>query len=228
MTIRVLYNYILVRLGLRKILPAEIVNRKKVRECGEELVKTHSDYITYASLKDNYARLGVMTRLVAAAEIVQKMHGLKLLIYELYRSPENQAELRERDKKELMAAHPEYTESELDAALNRISAKVGGSGHQTGGAVDLTLCDESGHPLDMGTLYLGHNARTVTDCPNISEEQRRNRQILLDAMREAGFINYPGEWWHYCYGDKMWAAYARKPYAIYGEVTQEMIENVGN
>ena len=61
MTIRVLYNYVLVRLGLRRILPAEIVNRKEVRECGEEMVKTHSDYITYANSEDNYARLGVMT-----------------------------------------------------------------------------------------------------------------------------------------------------------------------
>lgn len=224
MTIRVLYNYVLVRLGLRRILPAEIVNRKEVRECGEELVKTHSDYITYANPEGNFARLGVMTRLVAAAELVHKMHGLQLLIYELYRSPKNQAELRERDRQELMSAYPEYSESELEAALNRISAKVGGSGHQTGGAVDLTLCDEGGHPLDMGTLYLEHNAKTVTDCPDISEEQRRNRQILLDAMQEAGFVNYPGEWWHFCYGDKMWAAYARKPYAIYGEVTPEIID----
>lgn len=224
MTIRVLYNYILVRLGLRKILPAEIVNRKKVRECGEGLVKTHSDYITYASSEDNYARLGVMTRLVTSAELVHKMHGLKLLVYELYRSPKNQAGLRERDRKELMGAHPEYTEPQLDAALNKISAKVGGSGHQTGGAVDLTPCDASGHPLDMGTLYLEHNAKTMTDCPDISEEQRRNRQILLDAMQEAGFVNYPGEWWHFCYGDKMWAAYARKPYAIYGEVPPEIID----
>lgn len=105
MTIRVLYNYVLVRLGLRRILPAEIVNRKEVRECGEEMVKTHSDDITYANSEDNYARLGVMTRLVAAAELVQKMHGLKLFIYELYRSPENQAELRERDRQELMSAY---------------------------------------------------------------------------------------------------------------------------
>jgi len=171
-----------------------------------------------------YSREGVMKRLIAAAESVQKMHGLKLLIYELYRSPKNQAELRERERKELMAAHPEYTESQLEAALNRISSKVGGSGHQTGGAVDLTLCVESGVPLDMGTAYLEHNAKTVTDYPDLPEEQRRNRQILLDAMLEAGFINYPGEWWHFCYGDKMWAAYARKPYAIYGEVTPEIID----
>lgn len=226
MTLRVLYNCILVRLGLRKILPAEIVNRKEVRECGEGLATAQCDNIIYANEEDNYARDGVMKRLIAAAESVQKMHGLKLLIYELYRSPKNQAELRERDRKELMAAHPEYAEPQLEAALNRISAKVGGGGHQTGGAVDLTLCDEGCHPLDMGTLYLEHNTKTVTDCFNISEEQRRNRQILLDAMREVGFVNYPGEWWHFCYGDKMWAAYARKPYAIYSAVTPEMIDEI--
>lgn len=226
MTLKVLYNCILVRLGLRKILPAEIVNRKEVRECGEGLATAQCDNIIYANEEDIFAREGVMKRLIAAAESVQKMHGLKLLIYELYRSPKNQAELRERDRKELRAAHPEYTESQLEAALNRISAKVGGSGHQTGGAVDLTLCVESGVPLDMGIAYLEHNAKTVTDYPDLPEEQRRNRQILLDAMLEAGFINYPGEWWHFCYGDKMWAAYARKPYAIYSAVTPEMIDEI--
>ena len=228
MNIRVLYNYLLVRLGLRKILPAEVVNRKEVRECGESLTTAPCDLIIFANKEANFARKGVIGRLVAAAKSVHQKHGLKLLVYELYRSPENQAGLRDRDRKELVAAHPEYSESQLEAALNRISAKVGGSGHQTGGAVDLTLCDESGHPLDMGTLYLEHDSRTVTDCPDISESQRRNRQILLDAMRQAGFVNYPAEWWHFCYGDRMWAAYARKPYAIYGEVTQEMMELAGS
>ena len=39
MNIRVLYNYILVRLGVRHILPAHFVNSKSVSECGEELVE---------------------------------------------------------------------------------------------------------------------------------------------------------------------------------------------
>ena len=83
MTLRVLYNCILVRLGLRKILPAEIVNRKEVRECGEGLATAQCDNIIYANEGDNFAREGVMKRLAAAAESVKKMHGLKLLIYVL-------------------------------------------------------------------------------------------------------------------------------------------------
>ncbi|HAE24988.1 MAG TPA: hypothetical protein DCG33_06580 [Prevotellaceae bacterium] len=34
-------------------------------------------------------------------------------------------------------------------------------------------------------------------------------------MQCAGFANYPAEWWHFCYGDKMWAAYNNKKTAFY-------------
>lgn len=37
-------------------------------------------------------------------------------------------------------------------------------------------------------------------------------------MQDADFVNYSGEWWHFCYGDKMWAAYKHRRYAIYGEI----------
>jgi D-alanyl-D-alanine dipeptidase len=29
-------------------------------------------------------------------------------------------------------------------------------------------------------------------------------------------VNYPAEWWHYSYGDRMWAAYSNRRTAIYG------------
>lgn len=220
MTIRVLYNYLLVRLGLRQILPAEIVNRKKVRECGDKMTGADCDNIIFAEGALNYARSEVIARLCSAAKLLNEKTGLKLLIYELYRSPENQERLRNRDREEIAQAHPEYSEAQILAALNRISAGVGGSGHQTGGAVDLTICEADGTALDMGTRYLEHNEKTQTACKEINEEQRRNRHLLLQVMREAGFVNYPGEWWHFCYGDKMWAAYLRKPYAIYGDAAR--------
>lgn len=68
-------------------------------------------------------------------------------------------------------------------------AGVGG-GHQTDGAVDLGLCDKEGRGLDMGTQYLEHNAKTKTCCITLTEEQRRNRRILVNAMQRAGFVNY--------------------------------------
>ena len=220
MTLRVIYNYILVSIGLRKILPAEIINRKEVRESGEALCTTQKRNIVFADAMSRYARQGMIDRLGRAADLVYLTYGLKLLIYELYRSPEKQAELRVRNREEIVTAHPEFSEEQIMSALGRISAGVGSSGHQTGGAVDLSLCDEHGNPLDMGTRYLEHNEKTVTECQSITKEQRNNRKILLAAMRDAGFVNYPGEWWHFCYGDRMWAAYKHRRYAIYGEVSK--------
>ena len=220
MTVRVLYNFILVRLGLRKILPAVIVNRKTVRRQEDETPFVHSldDNIMYAdTIESRFARKEVIKRLEEAADSAHQEHGLKFLVYELYRSPEKQEKLRERDRNEIMQLHPDLSEEQLQSALNKISAGVGGSGHQVGAAVDLTLCDAHGNPLDMGTSYLEHIAKTATHCKHISKEQRHNRQILFDAMRNVGFANYPGEWWHYCYGDRMWAAYKHKRYAIYGD-----------
>ena len=221
MTVRVLYNYILVRLGLRKILPAEIVNRKTVLRQENECpyVPSLDDNILYAdTIESRFARKEVIRRLVEAADSVHQEHGFKFLVYELYRSPEKQKKLRERDRNEITQRHPDLSEEQIQTALNRISAGIGGSGHQVGAAVDLTLCDMNGIPLDMGTNYLEHTEKSATQCKHLSKEQRNNRRILLDAMRNAGFANYPGEWWHYCYGDRMWAAYKHKRYALYGDV----------
>ena len=80
--------------------------------------------------------------------------------------------------------------------------------HATGGAVDLTLCLD-GKPVEMGTAFddFGPLARTAAlecePCPN--PQARDNRRRLFWAMSEAGFVNYPGEWWHFCYGERLWA-----------------------
>ena len=49
-------------------------------------------------------------------------------------------------------------------------------------------------------------------------KRRRNMKVLYDAMTKAGFANYPLEWWHYSYGDRMWAAYSGKEECFYGPV----------
>jgi D-alanyl-D-alanine dipeptidase len=76
------------------------------------------------------------------------------------------------------------------------------SGHSRGATLDLTLlrCDTSGtacEPLDMGTSFDFFDPRANTDTPDITEEQRTNRQLLRSAMEREGFKNYAMEWWHY-------------------------------
>ncbi len=39
-------------------------------------------------------------------------------------------------------------------------------------------------------------------------------------MKKQGFVNYPAEWWHWSYGDKMWAAYGKHPYAFFGKIEE--------
>lgn len=72
-----------------------------------------------------------------------------------------------------------------------------GSNHSRGVAVDLTLADAAGRPLDMGTGFddmtdRSHHART-----DLTAEQQRNRAALLGIMTAAGWTHYAFEWWHY-------------------------------
>lgn len=84
--------------------------------------------------------------------------------------------------------------------------------HATGGAVDLTIVDAKGKELNMGTAFddFSDAAHTTyfenTDCTEI----RDNRRLLYHVMAGVGFTNYPGEWWHYDFGDRFWAAIAQR------------------
>ena len=92
------------------------------------------------------------------------------------------------------------------------------SGHTTGGAVDVMLL-YCGKNVDCGSEYLTFTPQTPTWSNTLSRSQRRNRFILYNAMTQAGFVNYPLEWWHFCYGDKMYAAYKFEKQAFYGKAT---------
>jgi len=101
--------------------------------------------------------------------------------------------------------------------------------HATGGAVDLTLMfRETRQPLYMGGIFddLTRAAWTdgfepdllsVGETPSMSDEEARaNRRLLYWAMTEAGFANNPTEWWHYSWGDQLWARLTNERAAIYG------------
>lgn len=96
--------------------------------------------------------------------------------------------------------------------------------HTTGGAIDLTLADEEGRLLDMGTGFDSFSPATHTayfeEHPG-NELARDNRRILYEAMTGAGFTNYATEWWHFDYGDRFWAFYGRRPALYRGIFTKE-------
>ena len=56
------------------------------------------------------------------------------------------------------------------------------------------------------TAPLGWNESSApTACAEIGAEARSNRRILIEALAASGLTNYPGEWWHWSYGDAEWA-----------------------
>ena len=79
-----------------------------------------------------------------------------------------------------------------------------GSIHNFGAAVDLTLADSSGNPLDMGTKYdyFGEHAfpaleDSLLTIGQLTNKQISNRHILRKIMQDAGFRPITTEWWHF-------------------------------
>jgi D-alanyl-D-alanine dipeptidase len=72
-----------------------------------------------------------------------------------------------------------------------------GSPHSRGVAVDLTLVDESGRELDMGTAFDAFTPRSHHGRTDVSVEAQRNRLLLMGLMTAAGWDFYRNEWWHY-------------------------------
>lgn len=223
MTPRVLYNYILTVLGLRKMLPGDILRTKKIQECHEPMVPLVPGGPLFLESNLMYCRKSVAEKLQkVASELGQK--GLGLYIYESYRSPEEQ--LRRQKESAHLFQGSSLSEHESQRWIRLSTAGVGG-GHQTGGAVDLTLCNKDGIPLDMGSNYPVKCPEMITSS-KLSPEINSRRALLCNAMKREGFVNYPGEWWHFAFGDQMWAAYKLKRYAIYGEVSQQFDKNFSN
>lgn len=85
--------------------------------------------------------------------------------------------------------------------------------HNTGGAIDLTVIDPAGRPLDMGTAFDDFTPAAHTDYFETagSARIRDNRRMLFACMTEAGFTNLPSEWWHYDYGTAFWSGYTGRP-----------------
>lgn len=177
-----------------------------------------------------YLRQSVWQLLVKVKTLLPNSYNL--LIYDGWRPLVVQQSLYDSYKAELLRQNPTISNRQLKTQLLQFVATPTQNVrkaplHCTGGAVDLTLADKYGVPLDMGTDFdhFGVSANTAffeqsyqTFCQkysalaNIYDKQRfdvvrNNRRILYNAMTTVGFSNLPTEWWHYDYGDRFWAYY---------------------
>lgn len=83
-----------------------------------------------------------------------------------------------------------------------------GSIHSFGMALDVTILDEHGQELDMGTAFdalveKSHPKQEPEFLVNgtLTPSQFENRQLLREAMFGAGFRGINSEWWHFNFGD---------------------------
>jgi D-alanyl-D-alanine dipeptidase len=127
----------------------------------------------------------------------------------------------------LAAHHPGYTALILDALRPQrvqqqlwdalggtdlqmyLADPARGSIHSFGMALDITLLDERGHEVDMGTGFddLTERSHPVLETlllarGEITPAQVGNRQLLREAMAHGGFAGIASEWWHYDFGDR--------------------------
>jgi zinc D-Ala-D-Ala dipeptidase len=81
--------------------------------------------------------------------------------------------------------------------------KTGGL-HNYGAAVDISIIDDKGKPLDMGSAYdfMGELSSTAHETKMLGEKkltqiQFDNRKLLRSTMLNAGYYPIESEWWHF-------------------------------
>ncbi len=72
-----------------------------------------------------------------------------------------------------------------------------GSRHNRGAAVDLTLVDAQGNPLEMPSEFDDFSDRAHRDSPTMTAIARKHVQILTEALEAQGLTTITSEWWHY-------------------------------
>ncbi len=156
--------------------------------------------------------------------------GLKLYLFDAWRPRAVQAYFHDVwMPAQVRARSPNFSDAEVFAEVERYWAAPSDSParpapHATGAAIDLSMVWRDGEPLFMGSLFDDASGIAATDyfeselnADSFSfVEARANRRLLYWLMQEAGFVNHPDEWWHYSYGDQMWAALKGEPAALYG------------
>ncbi len=184
------------------------------------------------AIPESYVREHVAKMLVEASQALPA--GLSLVIWDAWRPLAVQQSLFDDFKKIVAQENPHLDEAGL---VEKTSIYVAipsdhpdrPSNHYTGGAVDLSIIKNDGSYLDMGTDFDDFSPKASTAfyeelmqhgslLPG-EEVILHNRRLLYSVMLGAGFVNYPEEWWHFDYGDRIWASMSGSGTAVYGGCT---------
>ena len=148
--------------------------------------------LLYEDLKEAYLHPDAMKSLKRAQRLLKEQYpGYSLIVYD--------------------AARPLSVQQKMWNVVKGTSKYIyvsnpsrGGGLHNYGLAVDISILDDKGTPLPMGTPvdHLGREAHITEEAVlvaqgKLTEQERENRLLLRQVMKEAGFHPLPSEWWHF-------------------------------
>jgi D-alanyl-D-alanine dipeptidase len=146
----------------------------------------------------------------------------RLIIRSAWRSFDHQQLLWDRNLEAARKQNPEKSSEEIERITLKFTASREASMHATGGAVDALIYDpEKGCVLDFGTNHgfkLDLNRKCYPLHPGISTEAKQNRKILMDLFENEDFVCDLTEFWHFDYGNVVWALEKAQASAIYDVV----------
>ncbi len=126
-----------------------------------------------------YLRFKTVKALLLANKKIMKK-GFRIKIFDCYRPLDIQKRMWE------IVPNPEY-----------VANPSNGSIHNRGGAVDITLVNQDGIELDMGTPFDHFGVESSHDYSDLSDEVIANRKLLKKIMLKKHFESFDSEWWHY-------------------------------
>jgi D-alanyl-D-alanine dipeptidase len=211
-----------------RISPAEpitLVKRVPIRENGEPLVDflKAAPKVVQSAPRYNYKRETLVRATVAEMIRIASEHlpsEYRLAVVEGWRPAHVQRRMYLAQWNRFKERHPNWGDAQLRRVVNRYTAPPHGPvppPHSTGGAVDFVLMRADGTECNLLEPFTRANAGAFSfDAQGLSDEARRGRDILGNALSAGGLTNYPSEYWHWSYGDQGWAYRGGHPYAIYG------------
>jgi zinc D-Ala-D-Ala dipeptidase len=207
-----------------------------IKDCGERLINIPTNSLLvelphpYVKLGAEYGnkspyclRQGVVRALLEAQFLLEKRYpGWKIKVYDAYRPVGVQQQMVNYTfnslVKELNLYEHQLSAQQRQDLWSRVYQLWAAPSldrtmpppHSTGAAVDVTIVNDLGEPLDMGGEIDELSARShpdyyISDQDGESQQYQFNRQLLSRIMTNSGFIRHPQEWWHFSLGDQMWA-----------------------
>ncbi len=177
----------------------------------------------YGDRSPFYLRQGVRDRLIAAQSALQADYPTwQIQIFDAYRPVAVQQYMVDYTFQQLLQSQglsaTDLSETQRQALFEQVYEFWAmphldpqfPPPHSTGAAIDVTLVDAAGQPIDMGSAIDEISPRSypnhfATSLDPAAQTYHHHRQILHDCMATAGFKRHPHEWWHFSYGDQIWA-----------------------